>query len=874
MKSNKKLAILTSSLVLVAGMGIGANLHKIALAPSMTISADDVIYQGFKYTKTEDGITITGYTEELDLENLVIPDEIDGTPVTAIGNSAFTNCFAIKKLTLGKNLRTIGAKAFFSSKSNANFEISELVIPDNLESIDTTAFGSSYSSRIARIQSLVIPASTTYVNPYFYQSTVLSSFSVADGNKNYSSDEHGVLFNADKTTLIRCPGATEMTSYVVPDSVTEIGASAFYDANSITSLNLGKNVTTVGEKAFYGKDEATKHIFKEFIVSDNLKNFGDNAFGGYLDKYCPSIENLTIPASATYVDAILYNNSSVVKFSVGEGNTAYSNDEYGVLFNADKTKLVRCPANTAMTSYVVPDSVTEIGNSAFYDANAITSLDLGKNVTIIGEKAFYGRDDSSKHIFESFTIPDNVKTIGQNALGGYLDKYAISINNLIVPASAKYVDPVFYNNSSISKFTVEEGCAAYSNDEHGVLFNADKTKLIRCPANTAMTSYVVPDSVTEISDMAFYDSNTITSLNLGKNVITIGEKVFYGSDDSSKHKFTEFTVPDAATTIGKNAFGGYLDKYAISIEHVIVPASAKSVDSTIYNNPYISKFTVEEGCTAYSNDEHGVLFNADKTKLVRCPANTAMTSYIVPDSVTEISDMAFYDANTITELNMGKNVLILGDKVFYGSNDASKFNFTKLTIPDDLRVIGNYAFGGYLEKYAPVLTNIVVPASAKYVDSTIYNNKTIMEINVDTENPKYLSDYGVLYNQEEATLLRCPQASSLLEYEILETTKIISDSAFAGTKLQVVTIHPSVYIIGKKVFSDSLNVVKGYPDTLAENYALENKYTFLPVDTTVNPEPPEDPDEPGTKEPDYDLNGDGKINVMDLLKIKKYLLLG
>ena len=736
MKSNKKLAILTSSLVLVAGMGIGANLHKITLAPSMTISADDIIYQGFKYTKTEDGITITGYTEELDLENLVIPDEIDGTPVTAIGDNAFTDCSAIKKLTLGKNLNSIGAKAFYSSKSNITFDITEVVLPDNLETVGADAFGASSSSRIAKIHSLVVPASATYINPHFYQNTTLYAFNVEKDNKNYSSDEHGVLFNADKTILIRCPRATAMTYYVVPDSVNEIEDSAFYDANAITSLNLGKNVTVIGKNVFYGNNDSSKFTFTEFTVPDNLQTIGENAFGGYLEKYSPAIKNLIIPASAKYVDSVFYSNYSANKITVEEGNANYSNDENGVLFNADKTKLIRCPRATAMTSYVVPDSVTEIGNSAFYAANAITSLNLGKNVTIIGSNVFYGNGDSSKFTFTEFTVPDNLKTIGDKAFGGYLEKYYPAIKNLIIPASATYVDSALYSNYSANKITAEEGNTAYSSDENGVLFNADKTKLIRCPRATAITSYVVPDSVTEIGNSAFYDANTITSLNLGKNVTIIGESVFYGNGASSKFTFTEFTVPDNIKTIGKNAFGGYLDKYAPTIE---------------------------------------------------------------------------------------------------------------------------------------ILT---VPASATYVSPTMYNNKSIKNINVEAENKKYLSDNGVLYDKEEATLIRCPQASDLLEYEILETTKIISDSAFAGTKLQVVTIHPSVYIIGEKVFSDSLNVVKGYPDTLAENYALENKYTFLPVDATIDPQPPIEPDEPGTDEPDYDLNGDGKVNVMDLLKIKKYILLG
>ena len=101
--NNKKTAIFLSALLLTSGVAIGANMEKIANGFSTVVFADEEIYNGFKYVANDGGVTITGYTEELDLTNVVIPEEIDGKPVTAVGNSAFEGS-AVAKVTVGTNV--------------------------------------------------------------------------------------------------------------------------------------------------------------------------------------------------------------------------------------------------------------------------------------------------------------------------------------------------------------------------------------------------------------------------------------------------------------------------------------------------------------------------------------------------------------------------------------------------------------------------------------------------------------------------------------------------------------------------------------------------------------------------------------------------
>ena len=157
--------------------------------------------------------------------------------------------------------------------------------------------------------------------------------------------ENGVL------TKYNGPGG----DVVIPDGVTTIGDVAFVDCDSLTSVIIPDSVTIIGLGAFEG---------------------------------CSSLTSVTIPNGVTSIrDHTFYRCSRLTNINVASGNSAYSSVD-GVLFNADQTLLRTYPAGRTDTSYIIPASVTTIGNLAFADCDSLTSVTILDSVTSIGYSAF------------------------------------------------------------------------------------------------------------------------------------------------------------------------------------------------------------------------------------------------------------------------------------------------------------------------------------------------------------------------------------------------------------------------------------------------------------------------------------------------------
>ena len=534
---------------------------------------------------------------------------IIGNGVTSIGMSAFERCLLLSSITIPNSVKTIGGFSFFKCSS-----LSSIAIPDGVTSIGDYAFDNCTS-----LSTISIPNSVTSIgDSAFYVCVSLTAITVSGGNANYSS-ENGILFNKDKTTLLRYPAGKTDTSYTVPDSVTTLGNRAFERCSSLSSVSIHNGVTSIGSDVFEG---------------------------------CDSLTTITVSG----------------------GNANYSS-ENGVLFNKDKTTLLKYPAGKDDTSYTVPGSVTSIRVSAFSGCVSLSSVTIPNGVKSIGEFAF---EDCVS--LSSISLPDSITSIGIGAFGWCISLSSVTIPNGVTSIRESTFDgcrsltsitihdnikslpwPAFEGCTSLTEITVSGGNAYYCS-ENGVLFNKDKTTLLKYPAGKTDTSYTVPDSVTTIVDEAFEECTSLTEINVsGGNANYSSENgVLFDKDKTTLWKYpagkndTSYTVPDSIEIIEIYAFYGCASLSSVNIG-----------DGTTIIGDYAF-----EGCTsltsiAVSSDNanyktvNGALYDKTGMSLICCPGG--IESFTIPSEVTLILRGAF--SGNIREITIPSSSSVYFDSI-------------------------------------------------------------------------------------------------------------------------------------------------------------------------------------------------------------------
>lgn len=296
------------------------------------------------------------------LTNITIPSS-----VTWIGNYVFQDCGELTSVTIPDSVTGIGIAAFKNCNSLEN-----ILLPNSLTSIGMDAF-----YWCSKLTSITIPSSVTTIGDrVFFACKGLTGITVESSNLNYK-DINGVLFNKEGTNLISYPGGKVDKTYIIPNSVTRIEDYAFNCCYNLTSITIPNSVTDIGYGAFY---------------------------------WCSKLTSITIPNSVTSIEILaFYNCWDLTSITVENSNLNYK-DIDGILFDKKGTTLIQYPYGKTAESYVIPNSVTSIGDRAFGDCDRITSITVPNSVTSIGEYAFYNCDSLT-----SIAIPNSVTSIEENS---------------------------------------------------------------------------------------------------------------------------------------------------------------------------------------------------------------------------------------------------------------------------------------------------------------------------------------------------------------------------------------------------------------------------------------------------------------------------
>ena len=312
----------------------------------------------------------------------------------------------------------------------------------------------------------------------------LVSIDVDEDNEHFSCDEYGVLFNKDKTILIRCPEDAPFSTYIIPDSVIEIGEGAFEDCDNLTSITIGNKITTIGNGAF----EDSEYL-ETVIIEDSVIHIGESAF-----EDCQSLSNLKLGENVDIID-----------------NYAFYD----------------CPT---LTEIVIPDSVTIIGEGAFEDNFTLATVFMGSGVKLIGDSAFEDCD-----LLSNLTIGNNVK-----AMGNYAFYDCASLVDVVIPDSVTSIgEGVFEDNFSlkiviIGKGVTSIGASAFEDCDSLVnvkigenVKKIDKYAFYDC---FRLPHISIPESVTTIGDNAFGDCYSLKSLSVTPEINSVSPLAFAGTN--------------------------------------------------------------------------------------------------------------------------------------------------------------------------------------------------------------------------------------------------------------------------------------------------------------------------------------------------------
>ena len=221
---------------------------------SESVEPMDTTADGLEYRIYSDHIEITKYTGNA--AEVIIPESIEGLPVSSIGYAAFRGCSNLTKITFPARLTSIGDFAFHGCNS-----LESPVLPSELEEIGRNAFVDCINLRKINLPSKLHSIGVLA----FIGCSNLTSINVAEGNSTYRSAD-GVLYSVDGTKLICCP-AGKIGCIQIPEGVTSIGFGAFEDCSKLTSVVISDSVTTIGEWAFSGCTSMTSINLPDSVVT-------------------------------------------------------------------------------------------------------------------------------------------------------------------------------------------------------------------------------------------------------------------------------------------------------------------------------------------------------------------------------------------------------------------------------------------------------------------------------------------------------------------------------------------------------------------------------------------------------------------------------
>ena len=566
---------------------------------------------------------------------------------------------------------------------------------------------------------------------------------------------------AAQTTYNYTVGNSTYTYTILTDDTIKITKYKGTDESIVIPSEIdGKKVTVIGSSAFYGFKS-----LKNIEIPDGITSIENYAFC-----QCWSITSLSVPESVTSIgtgafrfcgdlkEIKLPSNLTVLSDSLFGAD---ANLEYITFGDAEKTDTV-----------IIPETVQKIGNYVFMNCEKIKNINLPSNLKSIGKTCFQGCISLT-----GLFIPQSVESIGGGIFGDCDALQSVEIED--------------ENNNFIFK--------------DGILYDV-KNGILVSAVNSLIPEKVIVDECTKTIDYsAFADCNNLYEIEIPQGVVNIGEKAFARLDN-----LKNIDIPDSVTNITTLAF--YRCNGLVSVQ---VPGSVTAIKNGTFrecNN--LKKVILNEGVAKIEGSAFVFCSSLEQIKL--------------PQSLMSIGSGAFDNCTSLISVELPDNAIISSD-TFRGCKNLSKI---VLSDTNNNYIVKN----GILYNKAMTSAIYCIPASGveeisiedgvTTIDSNLQFSVNVKKINisrsvtkintaafmycydlqsikVDSENGKYMSEKGILYNKDMTRILCYPAGIKDTEFFVPDTVKTIGDFVFYGTKaLESINIPDSVTNIGTDAFGE------------------------------------------------------------------------